>query len=133
MTVRKVAEAAQTTFGSVLSTIDYSLGELKCKNLMVGGVVGSRELLFSKSFPSFLLGWIKDTARPEYWIPDKDCTHCIGCKTEFTEKLPIHHCRACGQGVCDGCSQQRKCVPSRGWETPVRVCEECASKKTVTL
>src|SRR5699024_6761184 len=78
-------------------------------------------------------GWIKDSARPEYWIPDKDCLNCICCKQEFTDKLRLHHCRGCGFGVCDPCSQQRKAVPSRGWETPVRVCDECASKKTVTV
>lgn len=101
---RKVGEAVQATFGSVLSTIDYSL-----------------------------VGWIKDSARPEYWTPDKDCLSCICCKIEFTEKNPIHHCRACGQGVCDQCSTHRKAVPSRGWDFPVRVCEECSSKKTVVV
>ena len=78
-----------------------------------------------------MLGWIKDSARPDYWIPDKDITNCIKCRVEFNEKIPIHHCRACGQGVCDECSQHRKAVPSRGWDTPVRVCDECVTKKTV--
>ncbi|KAH9422456.1 Zinc finger FYVE domain-containing protein 1 [Dermatophagoides pteronyssinus] len=103
VTARKMSEALQTTLGSVLQTIDYSLG------------------------------WIKDTARPDYWIPDKDITNCNRCRLEFNEKIPIHHCRACGQGVCDDCSQQRKMVPSRGWDHPVRVCDECAAKKTVSI
>ncbi|XP_075586429.1 zinc finger FYVE domain-containing protein 1 isoform X3 [Dermatophagoides farinae] len=103
VTARKMSEALQTTLGSVLQTIDYSLG------------------------------WIKDSARPDYWIPDKDITNCNRCKLEFNEKIPIHHCRACGQGVCDDCSLQRKMVPSRGWDHPVRVCDECAAKKTVSI
>ena len=35
ITVRKVAENVQTTLGSVMSTIDYSLGEFKCKDLIL--------------------------------------------------------------------------------------------------
>lgn len=98
VTARKVAEAAQTTFGTVFSVIDYSLG------------------------------WIKDSARPEYWVPDKDCVSCVCCETDFTDKNPIHHCRACGHGVCDDCSKQRKTVPAHGWNSPVRVCDTCNKK-----
>lgn len=75
-----------------------------------------------------LKGWIKDSARPEYWVPDKDCIKCICCQTDFSEKLTIHHCRNCGKGVCDSCSQQRREVLVYGWETPVRVCDDCNTK-----
>ena len=73
-------------------------------------------------------GWIKDSARPEYWVPDKDCVNCVCCKTDFTDKNPIHHCRACGHGVCDDCSKQRKTVNAHGWNSPVRVCDTCNKK-----
>ena len=78
-----------------------------------------------------MLEWIKDSARPEYWIPDKDIADCHVCHTEFNEKIAIHHCRCCGQGVCDSCSQSRKPVPSRGWDQPVRICNECDEKKVL--
>lgn len=39
-----------------------------------------------------------------------------------------HHCRACGQAVCDNCSQNRRPVPERGWLTDVRVCDTCNKK-----
>lgn len=39
-----------------------------------------------------------------------------------------HHCRACGQAVCDNCSQGRRPVPERGWTTDVRVCDTCNKK-----
>lgn len=39
-----------------------------------------------------------------------------------------HHCRACGQAVCDECSQGRRPVPERGWTTDVRVCDSCNKK-----
>lgn len=41
-----------------------------------------------------------------------------------------HHCRSCGQGVCDNCSERRHPVPERGWPTDVRVCDVCYKKLT---
>ncbi|KAG7240303.1 hypothetical protein INR49_027114, partial [Caranx melampygus] len=57
-------------------------------------------------------------ARPTYWVPDQDIHSCCECQREFSPRLSIHHCRACGQGVCDDCSQERRPVPSRGWDHP---------------
>ena len=36
-----------------------------------------------------------------------------------------HHCRACGRVVCDGCSQQRQCLPQIGIVVPERCCDAC--------
>ncbi|MEQ2178486.1 hypothetical protein GOODEAATRI_014493, partial [Goodea atripinnis] len=66
--------------------------------------------------------------RPAYWVPDQDIQSCCECQREFSPRLSIHHCRACGQGVCDDCSQERRPVPSRGWDHPVRVCNGCIQK-----
>lgn len=41
-----------------------------------------------------------------------------------------HHCRSCGQAVCDYCSQNRKPVPERGWNSDVRVCDICHKKSS---
>lgn len=70
-----------------------------------------------------------EAARPAYWIPDSEITQCIACKEEFNPKLKIHHCRGCGQGVCAECSSNRRPVPSRGWDMPVRVCSLCNAKE----
>ena len=75
-----------------------------------------------------ITGILKDSSRPSYWIPDHEITQCIACKEPFGEKLKIHHCRACGQGVCKKCSANQKEVPSRGWDQPVRVCDICDKK-----
>ncbi|XP_036941638.1 zinc finger FYVE domain-containing protein 1 isoform X2 [Acanthopagrus latus] len=95
---RKVGEAVQNTLGAVVGAIDIPLG------------------------------LVKDAARPAYWVPDQDITSCSECQREFAPRLSIHHCRACGQGVCDDCSQERRPVPSRGWDHPVRVCNGCSQK-----
>jgi zinc finger FYVE domain-containing protein 1 len=68
---------------------------------------------------------IKESARPSYWKPDSECVKCALCKKDFDEFLLLHHCRSCGNGVCNNCSPHLRPVPSRGWETPVRVCNNC--------
>uniref|UniRef100_H3D057 Zinc finger FYVE-type containing 1 n=1 Tax=Tetraodon nigroviridis TaxID=99883 RepID=H3D057_TETNG len=95
---RKVGEAVQNTLEAVVGAIDIPLG------------------------------LVKDAARPAYWVPDQDIRACSECQREFSPRLSIHHCRACGQGVCDDCSQGRRAVPSRGWDHPVRVCNGCSEK-----
>ncbi|XP_061698985.1 zinc finger FYVE domain-containing protein 1-like [Syngnathoides biaculeatus] len=95
---RKVGEAVTNTIGVVVTAIDIPLG------------------------------LVKDAARPAYWVPDQDILSCHICRREFTAKLSKHHCRACGQGVCSDCSPERRAVPSRGWDHPVRVCTSCNQK-----
>ncbi|XP_017879092.1 zinc finger FYVE domain-containing protein 1-like isoform X2 [Ceratina calcarata] len=77
-------------------------------------------LNYSKTF-------IKDTVRPSYWIPDSEIVNCHICKQNFSVSLPLHHCRNCGHGVCHNCSLNRKPVPHRGWDEPVRVCDSCVN------
>lgn len=72
---------------------------------------------------------LKESARPSYWKPDSECIKCALCKKDFDELLPLHHCRSCGNGVCHNCSPQLRPVPSRGWETPVRICNNCVSNE----
>ncbi|KAM3918008.1 zinc finger FYVE domain-containing protein 1 [Leptodactylus fuscus] len=95
---RKVGEAVQNTLGAVATAIDIPLGLMK------------------------------DAARPAYWIPDHEITNCFNCRKEFNIKISKHHCRACGQGFCGDCSSDKRPVPSRGWDHPVRVCINCNKK-----
>ncbi|KAK6621355.1 hypothetical protein RUM43_011661 [Polyplax serrata] len=68
---------------------------------------------------------IKETVRPSYWVPDDDIIVCCICGSHFGPLLALHHCRDCGRGVCGECSANKKPVPKRNWENPVRVCDEC--------
>ncbi|KAM8954188.1 zinc finger FYVE domain-containing protein 1-like isoform 3-T3 [Pelodytes ibericus] len=83
----------------------------------------------ASSIIEYPLGFVKDVARPSYWVSDQDIISCHGCKKAFTPKMSKHHCRACGQGFCELCSGAKRPVPSRGWHHPVRVCEGCNRKK----
>lgn len=71
---------------------------------------------------------ITDATRPSYWVSDYQITHCHQCKNEFKPVAIKHHCRSCGEGFCDDCSSHKACVPSRGWDSPVRVCDHCYKK-----
>lgn len=84
----------------------------------------------------FPINMIKDSARPDYWVPDTEISECSVCDKEIgitsssssvseSECRRVHHCRQCGQGVCNKCSATRRPVPTRGWDTPVRVCDNC--------
>ena len=78
------------------------------------------------------INMIKDSARPDYWVPDSEISQCSVCGRglsvageEGEGRGRVHHCRQCGQGVCNRCSATRRPVPGRGWDTPVRVCDDC--------
>ncbi|KAG2468918.1 ZFYV1 protein, partial [Polypterus senegalus] len=94
---RKVTEVAQSTLDFVSTAVEYPLG------------------------------FVKEVARPDYWVPDNEIVKCHNCSIPFTPMMSKHHCRSCGQGVCDHCSTKRRPVPSRGWDHPVRICDECCS------
>ncbi|XP_055684593.1 zinc finger FYVE domain-containing protein 1-like isoform X2 [Lutzomyia longipalpis] len=122
---RRVGEAVISTLSSVASVLEYP-----------------------KDF-------IKDSARPSYWVSDAEAKSCAICNMVFgsIEKLSLsggsnesggsssssparsaalldrdrrrHHCRSCGSGVCNNCSRGRRPVPNRGWTGDVRVCNNC--------
>lgn len=48
---------------------------------------------------------------------------CFECGVEFSWLRRRHHCRACKNAFCDGCSQHKADV--RGFEAPQRVCAAC--------
>lgn len=73
-----------------------------------------------------LKSWVADKVAPTYWKPNSEISNCISCKVNFDRTgLYIHHCRACGEGVCNACSKHQMPVPSKGWTSPVRVCDNC--------
>lgn len=69
---------------------------------------------------------VRDAVRPAYWQADHEISNCFVCESLIAPDS-IHHCRACGKGVCAACSTKRQKVPLRGWDTAVRVCDNCAA------
>ncbi|CAF0874456.1 unnamed protein product [Adineta ricciae] len=65
---------------------------------------------------------IKESTRPSYWKPDSECHACYICKRPFNSTTNrLHHCRSCGDGVCETCSPNQRSVPERDWLSPVRM------------
>ncbi|CAF1075055.1 unnamed protein product [Adineta steineri] len=63
---------------------------------------------------------IKESTRPSYWKPDSECHACCICKRTFNSTTNrLHHCRSCGEGVCESCSPIQRPVPERDWLTPM--------------
>ncbi|XP_052784474.1 hepatocyte growth factor-regulated tyrosine kinase substrate-like isoform X2 [Mya arenaria] len=57
---------------------------------------------------------------------DADC--CSRCRTTFGMVQRKHHCRACGDVVCQKCSSKNSIIPKYGIEKEVRVCDSCYDK-----
>uniref|UniRef100_A0A3Q2CZS7 Zinc finger FYVE-type containing 1 n=1 Tax=Cyprinodon variegatus TaxID=28743 RepID=A0A3Q2CZS7_CYPVA len=74
--------------------------------------------------------WLTDQIAPAYWKPNSLIMMCHKCHTVFQDNDTKHHCRACGEGFCDGCSSKAAPVPERGWGlAPVRVCDVCFEQR----
>lgn len=84
--------------------------------------VGSIPPIYTKFKDTF-----KGFARPDYWTPDELCQDCAVCSRPFGPNRRIHHCRACGRGVCEACSGHQRPVPVRGLNRPHRVCDDCVN------
>lgn len=74
------------------------------------------------------------------WIDSEICSRCRFKFTAFNRKVSSHkcilmsslllsfskhHCRACGQTVCQPCSSKNLSLPHLGIDRQVRVCETC--------
>ena len=59
--------------------------------------------------------------------PDSDVTQCKCCALRFGMMCRKHHCRKCGDVVCDSCSTQRLKIP--GYIEAQRMCDACAAPK----
>lgn len=62
------------------------------------------------------------------WECDGNDNRCAVCSVKFTLFRRRHHCRLCGNLVCDSCSQSR--LPTMHSGTLERACDECVKAKT---
>ncbi|XP_059480762.1 zinc finger FYVE domain-containing protein 1-like [Neocloeon triangulifer] len=110
-------------FRTTQPSLDNSLEEIRARKY---GEVVFNTLTNVASVLEYPKELIKSSVQPEYWVPDSEVKECYVCRTPLpTAKQKTHHCRECGQGVCQPCSGNKRPVPSRGWDTPVRVCDSC--------
>jgi hypothetical protein len=75
------------------------------------------------------------------WVSDEAFVGCMACKLEFWLFRWRHHCRGCGQLLCDSCSTSRvafdQVIAAEGVQQGVpgetyRACADCAAKSAST-
>jgi len=64
--------------------------------------------------------------KPPTWVPDTEASVCRLCEVPFTFFRRRHHCRSCGQVVCNDCSMRRRVVDRVDPNKLVRVCDLCS-------
>ncbi|KAJ1520050.1 hypothetical protein ONE63_004279 [Megalurothrips usitatus] len=94
-----------------------------------------RRMLISGGEDSVVVFWDMKQSRLETppWAESDMCQRCSrpffwNLRAMMDQRqlgLRQHHCRSCGQAVCDKCSAPRHAIPSMGFEFDVRVCEPC--------
>merc|ERR1711865_720030 len=61
-----------------------------------------------------------------YWQPDSSATACSVCENDFTWRYRRHHCRFCGDVVCNNCSDRKAPHPTN--DKNERICNACIAK-----
>lgn len=59
------------------------------------------------------------------WIPNKASGCCIRCSKKFSLSRRRHHCRNCGNLVCQSCSSNKRLLPELDPVKALRVCLDC--------
>lgn len=59
------------------------------------------------------------------WQPDDSSNECMICRQQI-RRFFRHHCRGCGRLICVSCSLAKAVIPTLGFDTPQRVCSDCA-------
>jgi len=66
------------------------------------------------------------------WVADSHAQSCHLCELAFnTFTRRKHHCRVCGNCVCDSCSKHRALIPEIDATREVRVCKSCINLSPV--
>jgi FYVE/RhoGEF/PH domain-containing protein 5/6 len=74
-------------------------------------------------------GNIAEDETAPLWIPNDSVNECMSCTKEFTLIRRKHHCRRCGQIICDECSKTRAIITAVARYKGVRICDKC--KETI--
>jgi hypothetical protein len=64
------------------------------------------------------------------WTPDEKASKCALCKATFGVMRFRHHCRCCGDCLCDQCCSTKRLLLHVDLHTPVRICHTCVKGRT---
>eukprot|EP00475_Leptophrys_vorax_P002916 TRINITY_DN1165_c0_g1_i3.p1 TRINITY_DN1165_c0_g1~~TRINITY_DN1165_c0_g1_i3.p1 ORF type:complete len:907 (-),score=264.81 TRINITY_DN1165_c0_g1_i3:479-3130(-) len=101
-----------------------------------------KTIVVATATPALRDQWVKDIAKciescrtgdedgfvaPE-WKSDDTVTYCSRCYSDFTMVRRRHHCRLCGDLVCDSCSKHKVVLKQIDLVKAQRVCDSCYEK-----
>uniref|UniRef100_A0AAQ5XRV0 FYVE and coiled-coil domain-containing protein 1 n=1 Tax=Amphiprion ocellaris TaxID=80972 RepID=A0AAQ5XRV0_AMPOC len=70
-------------------------------------------------------------AEERWWLVDKEATHCLDCKGQFTWWVRRHHCRLCGRIFCYYCSNNF--VMTKHSAKKERCCKDCYTQHSAVV
>jgi hypothetical protein len=133
-TTENTATWCYRVFSNALSVIEGMTVSLSMDNhdQRLASVQGSGAAV-SKGGPKHRSMWrhltnaAQDERHPNAptWLPDDEVAACMGCDEPFGIKYRRHHCRHCGNILCQKCTTKRTTIPHLQYTKPMRVCETC--------
>ena len=129
--IKKSVTLPASTFDSAISS---RLSVLNAKNLERTSIPD--QVLFYEEENVYILGEQRTikrlyVRRPDVkyvgvgWVINEDINFCMICAKQFGFFLYRHHCRSCGNLVCDGCSPYLFVLEELELDGEQRVCIQC--------
>jgi hypothetical protein len=93
-------------------------------------VIVRKQKVYIKGRPIFVRRvFVRDENALEYryigWVVDEDCDFCFICANEYSLFNRRHHCRVCGDLVCEDCSTGQVYISECHYLGLVRACNYC--------
>ncbi|KAF0720339.1 Aste57867_394 [Aphanomyces stellatus] len=74
---------------------------------------------------------VGNLVRPDSWVKDEHRRHCNICMQQFHAFRRRHHCRTCGEVLCNSCSKHKKIrLVELNHDLTVRICTFCIMQAT---
>ncbi|KAK3518816.1 hypothetical protein QTP70_014873, partial [Hemibagrus guttatus] len=124
--VQSDAQAEQTKMAAEIEDLSHTKITLEERLIEL---IRDKDALWQKS--DALEFEQKQRAEEQWWLVDREATHCLSCKSQFTWWLRKHHCRLCGRIFCYYCSNNF--VSTRSGVKKERCCRECYTQHSAVV
>lgn len=113
-----VASKGGKKMSTLVDVVDCYISDITDEKVFVNGVEHRIKRLFIHSSDSGDYAFVG-------WVINSEMNYCMVCSTAFGMFTYQHHCKACGNIVCDTCSQSRAPIAEIEALGPKRVCLQC--------
>jgi len=113
-TTRKISkETIMLGFKTV--SLKNSAFELRLEDVLLSGEREKIHRVFIATASDYKIGWILN----------RFCKKCMRCDAVFGFTRRKHHCRVCGDIVCNKCSRSKVMIDSLNERNGSRACDSC--------